>query len=128
LVDLADHYDLALEVILLAWTFELNQWAEALGEGAFDVLDALHELPKAAEVTKRALEAAYVKRTRPRHEAELRSSSAGDPEEERVSSLLCEAGQAAGGSRNILGSEREAVIAEPEAQATKPECRPETRT
>lgn len=57
LVEVAHHYDLGFEVILLARTFELSQWAEALGEGAFDVLDALHELPQAAGVAKRALEA-----------------------------------------------------------------------
>jgi DNA-binding NtrC family response regulator len=58
LVDAADHYDLGFEVILFASNFELSQWAEALAEGAFEVLDALHDLPRAAEVAKRALEAA----------------------------------------------------------------------
>ncbi|HEX2715927.1 MAG TPA: hypothetical protein VHM88_27400 [Candidatus Acidoferrales bacterium] len=71
LVDAADHYGLGFEVVLFTSTFELSQWAEALAEGAFDVLDALHELPKAAAVTKRALEAADLKRARPRYEAGL---------------------------------------------------------
>jgi len=66
LVDIANHYDLGFGVVLVARTFDLSQWAEALESGAFDVLDALHDLPKAAEVTKQALEAAYLKRTRPR--------------------------------------------------------------
>jgi hypothetical protein len=42
-------------------TFDFNQSAEAQENGAFDVLDVLHELPKVAEVTKRALWAAYLK-------------------------------------------------------------------
>ena len=46
---------LSLEVILLARTFNLNQWGEALQAGAFDVLDVLCDLPKAAEAAKRAL-------------------------------------------------------------------------
>ncbi len=61
LVDIANHYDLGFRVVLLARTFDLTQWAEALEAGAFDVLDALHELPKAVEVAKRALWAAYLK-------------------------------------------------------------------
>jgi hypothetical protein len=48
-------------VVLVASTFDFNQRAEALEEGAFDVLDAFHELPRAAEVAKRALWAAYLK-------------------------------------------------------------------
>jgi hypothetical protein len=32
-----------------------NHWAGALEDGAFDVLDALHELPRAADVAKCAL-------------------------------------------------------------------------
>jgi DNA-binding NtrC family response regulator len=61
LVDIARHYDLGFVVVLVASTFDFNQWAEALEDGAFDVLDALHELPRAAEVAKRALWAAYLK-------------------------------------------------------------------
>ncbi len=61
LVDIARHYDLGFVVVLVASAFDFNQWAEALEDGAFDVLDALHELPRAAEVAKRALWAAYLK-------------------------------------------------------------------
>ncbi|PYU32588.1 MAG: hypothetical protein DMG28_11075 [Acidobacteria bacterium] len=56
LVEAAHHYDLGFEVVLLARTFDLSQWAEALEAGAFDVPDALDELPKAAGVAKLALE------------------------------------------------------------------------
>lgn len=62
LIDVAHHYDLNFEVVLLARTFDFNQWAEALKEGAFDVIDALQELPKAAEVASRALGAGHLKR------------------------------------------------------------------
>jgi DNA-binding NtrC family response regulator len=61
LVDIARHYDLGFVVVLLASSVDFNQWTEALEDGAFDVLDALHELPRAAEVAKRALWAAYLK-------------------------------------------------------------------
>jgi DNA-binding NtrC family response regulator len=61
LVDIANHYDLGFVVVLVASSFDFNQWAEALEDGAFDVLDALHELPRSAEVAKRALWAAYLK-------------------------------------------------------------------
>jgi len=61
LVDIASHYDLGFEVVLVASTFDFNDWAQALEDGAFDVLDALQELPKTAEVAKRALWAAYLK-------------------------------------------------------------------
>jgi len=69
LVDVASHHNLALVVILLARSFDLRQWAEALMDGAFDVLDALNDLPKAAEVAKRAWEAAELKRSRPHAKA-----------------------------------------------------------
>ena len=65
LVDIASHYDLGFVVILLASTFDFSEWVEALENGAFDVLDVLHELPKAAEATKRALWAAYLKGSGP---------------------------------------------------------------
>jgi DNA-binding NtrC family response regulator len=66
LTDVANHYGLSFEVILLARSFDLNQWAEALQVGAFDVLDVLCDLPKAAESAKRALGAAYLRRFQPR--------------------------------------------------------------
>lgn len=68
LIDVAFHYGLSFEVILLARRFDLNQWAEALQIGAFDVLDVLCDLPKAAETAKHALGAGHLKRFRPRPE------------------------------------------------------------
>ena len=55
LIDTAGQNELGFEVILVARTFDLYQWAEALQVGAFDVLDVLCDLPKAAEAAKRAL-------------------------------------------------------------------------
>ena len=69
LIDVANHYNPDFVVILLARTFDLREWAEALKDGAFDVLDALHELPRAVEVAKRALWAAYLKGAGPDPEA-----------------------------------------------------------
>jgi len=64
LIDVANHFGLNFEVILVARTFDLSQWAEALQVGAFDVLDVLCDLPKAAEAAKRAFGTAYLKRFR----------------------------------------------------------------
>ena len=61
LIDIANHYGLCFEVVLWARTFDLLEWTEALKEGAFDVLDAMCEQPKAVEATKRALWEAYLK-------------------------------------------------------------------
>ena len=61
LVDVANYYNLGFVVLLVATPFDFNQSAEAQENGAFDVLDALHDLPKVAEVTRRALWAAYLK-------------------------------------------------------------------
>ncbi len=61
LAEIANHYDLGFEVVLWARSFDLLEWTEALKEGAFDVLDAMCEQPKAVESTKRALWAAYLK-------------------------------------------------------------------
>ncbi len=61
LIDIANHYDLGFEVILWARTFDLAEWVEALKEGAFEVLDAVRELPRAVEAIKTALSAAYLK-------------------------------------------------------------------
>lgn len=66
LIDLASQHDLGFEIILLARTFDLNEWSEALQVGAFEVLDVLFDLPQAAEAAKRALGAANLKRFRPR--------------------------------------------------------------
>jgi len=76
LVDIADHYDLGFVIVLIASAFDFNQWGEALQDGAFDVLDALHELPKAAEAARRALWAAYLKGSGPGPEAASPSRAA----------------------------------------------------
>jgi DNA-binding NtrC family response regulator len=68
LIGIAHHFDLGFEVVLWARNFDLMEWSEALKEGAFDVLDATRELPKAAEVIKRALWAAYLKGAGPHPE------------------------------------------------------------
>jgi DNA-binding NtrC family response regulator len=69
LVDIANHYDLHFEVVLWARNFDLFEWARALNEGAFDVLDSMHEQRKVAEVTKRALWAAFLMGAGPRRPA-----------------------------------------------------------
>jgi DNA-binding NtrC family response regulator len=65
LTDLAYHYDLGFEVVLWAHNFDFVDWTEALNQGAFDVLDAASEQPKAAETARRALWAAYLKSAGP---------------------------------------------------------------
>jgi len=47
--------------VLIARSFDFNEWGESLEGGAFDVLDALQELPKAAEVASQAFSAARSK-------------------------------------------------------------------
>jgi DNA-binding NtrC family response regulator len=69
LVDLAGHYNSGFVVILVATTFDIQEWTEALDFGAFDVLDALHELPRVAESVKSAAWAAYLKGAVQRTEA-----------------------------------------------------------
>ena len=69
LIDIAAHYDAGFVVILVASTFDIQEWTEALEYGAFDVLDALHELPRVAECAKRAAWAAYLKGAGQRAEA-----------------------------------------------------------
>jgi CheY-like chemotaxis protein len=68
LIDLANQYNLSFEIVLLARSFTFNEWAEALQVGAFDVLDVLSDLPKAAEVARRASGSAFLKRFRPHPE------------------------------------------------------------
>jgi DNA-binding NtrC family response regulator len=52
-------------IILVARTFDLGDWAQALEDGAFDVLDALYELPRAVETVRRALWTEYLTGTWP---------------------------------------------------------------
>jgi DNA-binding NtrC family response regulator len=65
LMEVAQHHDLSFELVLLARSFSLNEWGEALQDGVFDVLDVVRDLPKAAEAAKRAWGAAYLRRFRP---------------------------------------------------------------
>jgi DNA-binding NtrC family response regulator len=69
LADIDSHYRPGFVIILVATNFDLNEWGEALEDGAFDVLDALHELPKVGEIARRALWAAYLKGAGPHPEA-----------------------------------------------------------
>jgi DNA-binding NtrC family response regulator len=71
LIDVAQSCNLTFEVIVLARSFNLNQWAEALQDGAFDVLDVVYDLPRAAESARRAFGAAYLRRFRSRPETKL---------------------------------------------------------
>jgi DNA-binding NtrC family response regulator len=66
LIEVANQHSLSFEIVLLARTFELDQWAEAMQIGAFDVLDLVFDLPRAAEVAQHAFGAAYLKRFRTR--------------------------------------------------------------
>jgi PleD family two-component response regulator len=65
LVDVEGRCTPGFVIILVATTFDLNQWAQALEEGAFDVLDAVHELPKVTLAARCALWAAYLKGSGP---------------------------------------------------------------
>jgi DNA-binding NtrC family response regulator len=69
LVDIAGHHNSGFVVILVATTFDIQEWTEALEYGAFDVLDALHELPRLAESVTSAAWAAYLKGAVQRPEA-----------------------------------------------------------
>ena len=64
LIETAWKHGLDFEIVLLTRTFDLSQWSEAMQLGAFDVLDMLCDLSKAAEVAQRALGAGYLKRNR----------------------------------------------------------------
>lgn len=69
LIDVAQHYDLRFEIVLLARKYDLKQWLEALRGGAFDVPNVLCDLPKAAEAAQRAFGGVYLKCFRPRPES-----------------------------------------------------------
>jgi PleD family two-component response regulator len=69
LTEIAHHYDLHFEVVLWAHNFDLREWAEALEDGAFDVLDAVNELPSVVQVIKAGLWAAYLKGAGPQPRA-----------------------------------------------------------
>ena len=61
LTDIANHYDLPFEVVVWARNFDLREWAEALDNGVFDVIDAVYDQPRVVEVVKCAFWAAYLK-------------------------------------------------------------------
>src|ERR1700682_6253552 len=61
LTDVANHYDIRFEVVLWARNFDLKEWAEALDNGVFDVLDAVNEQSRIVEAARCALWAAYLK-------------------------------------------------------------------
>jgi DNA-binding NtrC family response regulator len=61
LTDIANRYDLPFEVVVWARNFDLREWAQALDNGAFDVIDAVYDQPGVVEATKCALWAAYLK-------------------------------------------------------------------
>jgi len=61
LVDIANHSNLRFEVVIWARSFDLREWAEALENGAFDVLDAVYEQSRVVEAANCALWAAYLK-------------------------------------------------------------------
>jgi DNA-binding NtrC family response regulator len=58
LIEISNHPEHAFAIVLLANNFDLYQWAEALKDGAFDVLDPFYGLPRAAEAARRAFWAA----------------------------------------------------------------------
>jgi DNA-binding NtrC family response regulator len=76
LADIANHYDLGFEIVLWARNFDLREWALALNEGVFDVLDSMCEQPKAVEATKRALWSAYLKGAGPNPKAAIPQKAA----------------------------------------------------
>jgi DNA-binding NtrC family response regulator len=65
LIDLAHHYDLNFEVILIARNIGDKEWAEALQLGAFDVVDLLSDLSRAGALARSAVGADYLVRFRP---------------------------------------------------------------
>jgi DNA-binding NtrC family response regulator len=75
LVDVTKHYDLGLEVILLVRDFDLGQWADALNDGAFDILHVSSDLPDAAEIATSAFWAVYLRGAGPLPRCLLKSDS-----------------------------------------------------
>ncbi len=69
LIDVANHYDLGFEVVLVARDLDFAAWSQALNEGAFDVLDMHCNQPGTAVIARRALWAAYLKGAGPKPRA-----------------------------------------------------------
>ncbi len=55
LLEFARSRNLAPAFVVIARSFDLHEWGESFRNGAFDVLDALSEIPKAPEVASQAL-------------------------------------------------------------------------
>ena len=68
LVDVESRCSPGFVIILLASTLDRNQWAQVVEDGAFDLLDPKHELPKVALAARCALWAAYLKGAGPHPE------------------------------------------------------------
>ena len=58
LIDVSRHSRSAPAVVVVARSFDINEWGESLMYGAFDVLDSLQEMHRAAEIASRAFSAA----------------------------------------------------------------------
>ena len=69
LTDIANYHELPFEVVVWARNFDLREWAEALDNGAFDVVDAVYDQPRVVEAAKCALWAAYLKGALPNSRA-----------------------------------------------------------
>jgi DNA-binding NtrC family response regulator len=61
LAEINNHSNPGFVVILLSNGCDPIEWGKALKDGAFEVLDALCEVPRVADVARRALWAAYLK-------------------------------------------------------------------
>lgn len=66
LLNFANRYGLGFEVVLLARNFDLADWVETLTDGAFDVVDVVHELSRTPDIAKRAFWTAYLRGAGPR--------------------------------------------------------------
>jgi len=69
LADIDSHHRPGFVIILVATNLDLYRPHLVLEEGAFEIVDALHDLQKIPEITRRAFWAAYLKGAGPRPEA-----------------------------------------------------------
>jgi DNA-binding NtrC family response regulator len=54
LLEFARCRDMGIPFVVMARTFDMRDWGESMKSGAFDVLDVVEELPRAAEVARLA--------------------------------------------------------------------------
>jgi|HubBroStandDraft_6_1064221.scaffolds.fasta_scaffold130717_2 DNA-binding NtrC family response regulator len=54
LLEFARCRDMGLPFVVMACTFDMRDWGDSMKSGAFDVLDLVEELPRAAEVARLA--------------------------------------------------------------------------